>query len=61
MTIQAGFALAFLAVALPLHNELANHAFGSVTLFLTLSYIRFKLPNGTLAHTAHESRICATV
>jgi O-antigen/teichoic acid export membrane protein len=33
MTIQGGFALAFLAVALPLHNELANHAFGSVTLY----------------------------
>jgi O-antigen/teichoic acid export membrane protein len=33
MTIQGGFALLFLAVALPLHSELANHAFDSETLY----------------------------
>ncbi len=33
MTIQGGFALLFLAVALPLHGELANHAFHSDTLY----------------------------
>jgi O-antigen/teichoic acid export membrane protein len=33
ITIQGGFALVFLAVALPLHGELAHHAFHSVTLY----------------------------
>ena len=33
MTIQGGFALAFLAVALPLHDELAHHVFYSDTLY----------------------------
>ena len=33
MTIQGGFALVFLAVALPLHDELAHHVFHSETLY----------------------------
>jgi O-antigen/teichoic acid export membrane protein len=33
ITIQGGFALAFLAVALPLHDELAHHVFYSDTLY----------------------------
>jgi O-antigen/teichoic acid export membrane protein len=33
MTIQGSFALAFLAVALPLHDELAHHVFFSDTLY----------------------------
>jgi O-antigen/teichoic acid export membrane protein len=33
MTIQGSFALVFLAVALPLHDELANHVFYSDTLY----------------------------
>ena len=33
MSIQGGFALAFLAVALPLHDELAHHVFHSDTLY----------------------------
>jgi O-antigen/teichoic acid export membrane protein len=33
MSIQGGFALAFLAVALPLHDELAHHVFYSDTLY----------------------------
>jgi O-antigen/teichoic acid export membrane protein len=33
ITIQGGFALAFLAVALPLHDELANHVLYSQTLY----------------------------
>jgi len=33
ITIQGGFALAFLAVALPLHDELAQHVFYSDTLY----------------------------
>ena len=33
LIIQGSFALAFLAVALPLHDELANHVFESETLY----------------------------
>jgi len=33
MTIQGAFAIAFLAVALPLHGELADHVFASDTLY----------------------------
>jgi O-antigen/teichoic acid export membrane protein len=33
ITIQAGFALLFVAVALPLHDELAHHVFFSETLY----------------------------
>ena len=33
MTIQGAFALVFLAVALPLHHELAHHVFDSTTLY----------------------------
>jgi O-antigen/teichoic acid export membrane protein len=33
MTIQGSFALVFLAVALPLHDELARHVFASTTLY----------------------------